>query len=138
MKKLVGFLIFALSMIANSCSSDHDHFRGDYYDDYATHYYYYDGFYYSDPEHHYRYDHDEHHYYYGRLEWKGEHNGWAVVLRENPYYGLICYVKNSQRFLEDQLGYHNVYDREVMVRFHFLGYDEHGHSLIDITHIYYR
>ncbi|MCQ2189257.1 MAG: hypothetical protein MJZ00_05030 [Paludibacteraceae bacterium] len=136
MKKLVGFLIIALSMIANSCSSDHDHLRGYDYDDYYydTHYYYYDGYYYSDPEHHYRYEHDYNHYYYGRLEWKG--NYWAVVLRENPYYGLVCAIDNPG-ILEAKLGHHNVYDHEVMVQFAFVGHDG-GKNWIRVDHIYYR
>ena len=46
MKRTLGFLIFVLAMISSGCSSDHDHFRGYEYDDYATHYYYYDGYYY--------------------------------------------------------------------------------------------
>lgn len=121
-------------MITSGCSSDHDHFRGYEYDDYATHYYYYDGYYYSDPEHHYRYDHDRNHYYYGRLEWKG--NYWAVVLKENPYYGLVCAIENDD-ILPVQLGYHNVYDHEVMVRFAFYGYDG-GKNWIWVDHIYYR
>ena len=134
MKITLGFLIFVLAMIISGCSSDHDHFRGYEYDDYATHYYYYDGYYYSDPEHHYRYDHDRNHYYYGRLEWKG--NYWAVVLKENPYYGLVCAIENDD-ILPVQLGYHNVYDHEVMVRFAFYGYDG-GKNWIWVDHIYYR
>lgn len=137
MKRTLGFLIFVLAMITSGCSSDHDHFRGYEYEDYATHYYYYDGYYYSDPDHRYRYDFDYNHYYYGRLEWKGDR--WAVVLRENPYYGLVCYITNSQQFLDSQLGYHNVYDHEVMVRFSFVGdYDASGRCWVDINHIYYR
>lgn len=121
-------------MISSGCSSDHDHFRGYEYEDYATHYYYYDGYYYSDPEHHYRYDHDYNHYYYGRLEWKGKYNGWAVVLRENPYYGLVCFVDN-EGILPAQLGH--VHDQEVMVKFAFVGYYD-GMNWIRVDHIYYR
>lgn len=136
MKKLVGFLVFALSMIVSSCSSDHDHFRGYDYDDYKYNYYYYDGYYYSDAEHHYRYDFDYNHYYYGRLEWKG--NYWAIVLRENPYYGFICYIPPAEEnVLYNQLG--NVHDREVMVRFaSFYDYDSSGRAWVHINHIYYR
>lgn len=138
MKKITGFLTFVLLMIVNGCSSDHDHFRGYDYDDYYydTHYYYYDGYYYSDPDHHYRYDHDRNHYYYGRLEWKGEYNGYAIVLRENPYYGLVCYIDNYN-VLGDQLGHHNLYDHEIMVKFAFVDHYE-GKNWIHIYHIYYR
>lgn len=133
MKKLVGFLIFTLSMIANSCSTDHDHFRGYDYDDYNDHYRYYDDYYYYDNQR-YHYEHDYNHYYYGRLEWKG--NYWAVVLRENPYYGLVCAIDNDG-ILPAQLGHHNVYDDEVMVKFAFVGYDN-GVNWIRVDHIYYR
>ncbi|MBP5525520.1 MAG: hypothetical protein J6Y11_07960 [Paludibacteraceae bacterium] len=136
MKRTLGFLIFVLAMISSGCSSDHDHFRGYEYEDYASHYYYYDGYYYSDPEHHYRYDFDYNHYYYGRLEWKGDY--WAVVLRENPYYGMICAIYNDG-ILPAQLGYHNVYDHDVMVRFRFIEpRDARGLHWVDIEHIYYR
>lgn len=133
MKKLVGLLIFALSLIANSCSSDHDHFTGYEYDDYNAHYHYYNGYYYYDDQY-YVYEHDYNHYYYGRLEWKGSY--WAVVLRENPYYGLVCAISNDG-ILPTQLGHHNVYDHEVMVKFAFTGYDG-GKNWIRVDHIYYR
>ena len=74
---------------------------------------YYDGYYYSDPEHHYRYDFDYNHYYYGRLEWKGDY--WAVVLRENPYYGMICAIYNDG-ILPAQLGHHNVQQHQIRQR----------------------
>lgn len=131
-------MIFALSLIANSCSSDHDHFRGYDYDDYNYNYgyYYYNGYYYSDPNYTYRYDFDYNHYYYGRLEWKGSY--WAIVLRENPYYGFVYYIPPiDEPLLHNQLG--NVHDQEVMVRFaSFFDYDNSGRAWARINHIYYR
>lgn len=128
--------VFSLLMGLSSCTSDHNH----YYDGVAVNsgYYYYNGYYYADPDFTYKYPHDANHYYYGRLEWKGEPYGYAIVLRENPYYGLVVRVNNPER-LRECLG--AVYDREVMVRFGFgkiFEYNGVQYPLVYVDHIYYR
>ncbi|MBQ0155401.1 MAG: hypothetical protein KBT22_02360 [Bacteroidales bacterium] len=143
MKKIAGFLTFVLLMIANGCSSDHDHFRGYDYDDYAYQYYYHDGHYYYDADYQHVLEHDNHHFYHGRIEWKGSY--WALVIRENPYFGLVCRIINDDRgdyhnrHLEKFIGCNNLYDREVMIKFDFVAEGYHsGYPLIDVIDMYCR
>ena len=51
--------------------------------------------------------------------------------------GVFCWLFENDEILPTQLGYHNVYDHEVMVRFDFYGYID-GKNWIWIDHIYYR
>lgn len=138
MRHILVLLLGVVSLLLSfsSCTSDHDH----YYEGVAVNngYYYHNGYYYADPDYMYQYPHDVNHYYYGRLEWKGNPMGYAIVLRENPYYGLVVRVYNIPR-LRECLG--NVYDREVMVRFAFSGIDTYNgvsYPWVIVDHIYYR
>lgn len=125
------FLLMCLTALLASCSTDHDHFMGDYYE---GPYYYRDGYYYSDQSYQSPYYLDVNHYYYGRLEWKGSGVGYAIVLRENPFFGFICDVDDNQAryFLR------HLEDRDVMVRFNWVGRENYGYPYMDIRDIYYR
>lgn len=128
------FLLVSLVTLA-SCDTDHDHERPYNAPYYNGHYYYYhDGRYYEDEHYTHPYVWDVNHYYKGRIEWKGDRVGHAIVLRENPYNGLVCVPSNLYNFI-----YHP-YDGEVMVRFAW--YEErlfNGSYMpyIDIIDIYY-
>ncbi len=141
MKRIVILLLGVISLLlsTSSCTSDHDH----YYEGVPINngYYYHNGYYYADPEFMYQYPHDANHYYYGRLEWKGGNFGWAIVLRENPYYGLVLRIENPLR-VEECLGRHNLHDGEVMVRFAFTHMDPYYYDGVNypfafVDHIYY-
>lgn len=141
MKRIVFLLLGVVSLFLSftSCTSDHDH----YYEGVPLNsgYYYHNGYYYADPDFVYQYPHDANHYYYGRLEWKGATFGWAIVLRENPYYGLVLRVENPLR-VEECLGRPNLRDGEVMVRFAFTHLDPYYYDGVNypfafVDHIYY-
>jgi hypothetical protein len=121
-----------MTALLASCSTDHEHFMGDYY--YDGPYYYRDGYYYSDPDYRNPYNLDVNHYYYGRLEWKGENVGYAIVLREPPFFGFICDVNDDQvRHILRRLE-----DRDVMVRFNWYAGDRYGYPYMNVLDIYYR
>ena len=132
MMKFKLFLLACMTALLASCSTDHEHFMGDYY--YDGPYYYRDGYYYSDPDYKNPYYLDVNHYYYGRLEWKDGNVGYAIVLRENPFFGFICDVNDDQvRHILRRLE-----DRDVMVRFNWYAGDRYGYPYMNVLDIYYR
>ncbi|MCQ2217248.1 MAG: hypothetical protein MJZ33_02035 [Paludibacteraceae bacterium] len=132
MRLKLFFILLALTSILSSCSSDHDHdmygyntYPYPYYNNRP--YYYYNGVYYEDPYHTHPYAWDNKHFYSARIEWKGSNFGYAVVLRENPYMGMICRPTNLlQPF---------THDCEVMVRFNWLGEENNNGLIIPIIEI---
>ncbi|MBP5456123.1 MAG: hypothetical protein J6Y37_06460 [Paludibacteraceae bacterium] len=125
------FFLFALIGIFSSCKSDHDHNYGYYdYPYYDGHpYYYYNGVYYQDPYYAHPYAWDSHHYYAARIEWKGSGFGYAIVLRENPYNGMVCRPTNLYNYIPYP------HDGEIMVRFNWLGEENHNGVIIPIIEI---
>ena len=132
MMKFKLFLLACMTALLASCSTDHEHFMGDYY--YDGPYYYRDGYYYSDPDYKNPYYLDVNHYYYGRLEWKGGNVGYAIVLKEPPFFGFICDVDENQ--VLHYLGH--LEDRNVMVRFNWYAGERNGYPYMNVQHIYYR
>lgn len=136
--KVLSFLLVLLGLMggAASCSSDHDHDMGyyDYHYDYPYYndqpYYYYNGHYYADIAHLHPYAWDDHHFYSARIEWKGSAFGYAIVLRENPYHGMICRPTNFNHFFP-----YAPRDGEVMVRFRWLGEENHNGLIIPVIEI---
>lgn len=133
-KKILILIISVLALSA--CNTDHDHERPYNAPYYGGHYYYWhNGVYYEDEYYKHPYVWDANHYYYGRIEWKGSNIGHAIVLRENPYYGLVCVPSNLYHFIG------HPYDGEVMVRFDWFEerlYNGQYMPFINIIDIYYK
>ncbi|MBO4805247.1 MAG: hypothetical protein J5554_04335 [Paludibacteraceae bacterium] len=125
------FILFALIGIFSSCKSDHDHNYGYYdYPYYDGHpYYYRDGVYYQDPYYTHPYAWDSHHFYSARIEWKGDGLRYAIVLRENPYMGMICRPVNLYNYIPYP------HDGELMVRFNWLGEENYNGLIIPVIEI---
>lgn len=131
--KLLLFLLTSVATLS-SCGSDHDHdFYGTpndpYYNPYYNRdlYYYYNGVYYQDPYHKNPYHWDSHHFYKGRVEWKGDR--WYIVLRENPYNGMVCYPVNLTNI------YPYPHDGDVTVRFNWLAEENRNGYIIPVMEI---
>ncbi|HQJ90506.1 MAG TPA: hypothetical protein PLB70_07810 [Paludibacteraceae bacterium] len=134
-RRLFFALILLLGTLA-SCNKDHDHetpYNAPYYN--GQYYYYYNGVYYQDPDFTRPYALDPNHYYYGRVEWKGSEIGFAIVLKENPYHGLVCKPNNLYYF------YPHPWDGDVMVRFSWNSqayYNDQYMPIVNIVDIYYK
>ncbi|MCQ2194206.1 MAG: hypothetical protein MJZ28_04560 [Paludibacteraceae bacterium] len=132
MRSKLLFILLAFVGLCSSCSTDHKHspygtYTYPYYNDHP--YYYYNGVYYEDPYYTHPYAWDSHHFYNARIEWKGNNFGYAIVLRENPYMGMVCRPTNLQQFIPYP------HDGEIMVRFIWLGDENHNGLIVPIVEI---
>ena len=136
MYRRIFFALVLLIGTLTSCNKDHDHeipYNVPYYN--GQYYYYYNGVYYQDANYTVPYKLDANHFYSGRIEWKGSQIGHAIILKENPYFGLICKPNNLYNFIPSP------WDGDVMVRLTWLSegyYNGQYMPIVTITDIQYK